>query len=319
MTSTDQDQVPYRARSMTGFASSEGEVGPKRVRVEIRSLNHRFLDIKTRIPKEFSLVDLSLRSETQKHFARGSIEIKVEKLSDANDHAAEFEANLALAAHYFECLKKLQLTLGLADTIRTSDILTFPDVIARSKSYLLSPDAQIETKQIWTALQPVVRDALRRLAKMREEEGKSLQNALEKTLRDLRGFLTQIQKRRSECLAAYKGKVQTRLATLWDSFKIEDKALSSLVDTRVAQELALLLDRTDIEEEIARFDGHLEHFQRVLSGSEPMGRKLEFLCQELHREANTMGNKAQDLSMNEVIVQVKVLIEQLREQVLNLE
>lgn len=305
--------------SMTGFATSEGEVGSKRFRIEARTLNHRFLDIKVRVPKEFNLVELPIRNLVQDKFSRGSIDIKIERVADSSDNSGEFETNFSAAAHYYECLQKLQKAFGIQDEIKTSDILNFPDVITKTKSYILSPDREIEAKELWLALHPTIEEALDSVAGMRIAEGKALREVLKTSLSDIRQCLAEINLRRASWVEAYREKLAQRVSTAFASFPVDNLDTQAVLESRISQELALILDRTDIQEEVDRLENHVNHFETVLLKGGQIGRKLEFILQEMHREVNTLGNKAQDFSISEHVVQAKVKLEQIREQIMNIE
>lgn len=321
-------------RSMTGFASVEAalmhpaasaeEPKPK-YRLEIKALNHRHLDIKLRLPRDLSSAEPPLRALVQGRFNRGALDLKLERISDgsgdnrASDGTAPpaIQVNLALAAHYYESLVRLQKTLGLSDPIRTSDIAAMPDVFARAAADEAIPDA-------WPMIQPLVQTAMQKLEEMRAEEGASLGRILRTTLSELDEGIEGLRGKRKVMADSYREKIQARVKTAFESYPALtspslETAVQTALEARVAQELALLLDRTDIEEELSRFKSHLDHFEKVLDAGGPVGRKLDFILQELNREINTLGNKAQDFGVSEETIQIKVRIEQMREQVMNLE
>lgn len=300
-------------QSMTGFSSVEGMVANTQVRLEIKTLNHRFLDLKIRLPRDYSpSLEMSLRTLLQSEYARGSVEFRIEKVSSNTQSTLKIEPNLALAAHYYESLLRLQKTLGLADSIRTIDIATLPEVISKE-----STEAPSET--LWGELEPIAKKAILQLKQMRAHEGANLARALSATLLELEQVLTGLRNRREEVKEAYLNKLQEKIAQVFEAHPVSEPSVKSVLETRIAQELALLLDKTDIEEELTRFKGHLDHFNKILQDGGAVGRKLDFVLQELNREINTLGNKAQDFSMSEEVVKVKVRLEQLREQVMNLE
>lgn len=303
--------------SMTGYSSVEGSVGGVRVRLEMKALNHRFLDLKVRLPRELSSLELPLRASLQTKFARGAVEFKAERLVEAEGTPPPVQANLGLAAHYFETLITLQRTLGLTDPIKTMDIATLPDVISRSSQ-------EFPGEQAWTEFEPLVQKAADSLLEMRRHEGAALAKILNGAIDELEGKIKVLRQKRRECEAAYRSKIAERIGAIFENYPLPESlkdstAAQSFLETRIAQELALVLDRTDIEEELTRFQGHLGHFRKVMNEGGQVGRKLDFILQELHREINTLGNKAQDFSMSEEVVQVKVRLEQIREQVMNLE
>ena len=299
--------------SMTGFGSAEGTIGGVRYRVEMKALNHRFLDLKLRLPRELQSAEIPLRKSLEGLFNRGALEIKLERASDAGGLEDAPALNMTLAAHYYEALVSLQKTLGLSDPIRTAEIASLPDVISRTE-VLAPPD------DAWTELEPLIRAAAEHLSKMRATEGAALTRALTQALDDLSVTITGIRARRTEWQALSKKKIQERIQAVFDAHPLPAGApAQAVLESRIAQELSILLDRSDIEEELTRFEGHLAHFRKILVEGGPVGRKLDFMLQELGREVNTLSNKAQDLGISEQAVQIKVRIEQIREQVMNLE
>jgi uncharacterized protein (TIGR00255 family) len=302
-------------QSMTGFSSVEGEVAGARLRLEMKTLNHRFMDVKLRLPRELSALDVQLRAALQAKFSRGSFDVKLERVASADEGAPVVHTNLGLAASYYEALTRIQKTLGLSDPIRTIDVAHLPEVISRTS-------AEAPSEDLWAALEPLLGDGIDRLTEMRRHEGEALSRVLLDTIDELESTLRGLRARRAECQESYRERVGAKVRAVFEAHPLPDSAAgatAALLESRIAQELALLMDRTDVEEELTRFQGHLDHFRKVLRGGGAVGRKLDFILQELHREINTLGNKAQDFAIGEEVVQVKVRLEQVREQVMNLE
>lgn len=299
-------------RSMTGFSSVEREISGIKFRLELKTLNHRFLDIKVRLPRHLSSSDLSFRSLLQTHFSRGSIELKLEQLSEQISSSTFIKTDLSLAAQYYECILNLQRALGLNDPIRAIDIASYPEVIIQANE-----DLSLEAA--WPQFESFVLDAIQKLREMREHEGQSLKKILLEIVNELEQTAIQLRERKSQLGPILKRKTQDRIKSIFELYPIPEGSVQTLLESRIAQELSLLMDRTDIEEELTRFQGHLDHFRKTLSEGGPVGRKCDFILQELNREINTLGNKAQDASISEDVVQVKLRLEQLREQVMNLE
>jgi uncharacterized protein (TIGR00255 family) len=299
---------------MTGYGSVEGTVGQQRVRVEAKALNHRFLDLKVRLPRELAAAEMPLRAAVQSRFSRGAIDLKVERAAPEGTAASEpaIQPNLSLAANYFEALITIQKTLGLSDPIRTVDVASFPDVMSRAA-------AEIPPEEAWKRLEPVVEQALARLAEDRAREGAALRRVLAGALDELGAKLSFLRERRAACESQCRDRVRDKVKAVFDAYPVAAQSAQAALESRISQELALLIDRTDVEEELVRFEGHLAHFRKVLDEGGPVGRKLDFVLQELGREVNTLGNKAQDLQIGEEVVELKVRLEQMREQVMNLE
>lgn len=311
---------PLSPLSMTGFSSAEGAISSSlKVQVEMKALNHRFLDLKLRLPRELSSVEMSLRALVQASFSRGALELKIEKVLEAADSDAPQsgpELDLELARKYHAALLRIRDELGVSAEITAAEIAAFPDVIQHA-----SP-SDLPSEKIWPQLQPIVQKAIAGLQEMRRHEGQALSRILETTLGELDERIQKLRQMREERQKDYKAKIAQKVQAAFSAYPLPeslDQQAKAVLEGRVSQELAMLLDRTDIEEELVRFSGHIDHFRRILRSGGPVGRKLDFVLQELHREINTLGNKAQDFGMSEETVQVKTKIEQLREQVMNLE
>lgn len=298
---------------MTGFSSVEGVIAGQRMRLELKSVNHRFLDVKTRLPRDLSNTEVAFRGLLQAGFSRGALEAKLERITDAStDAKATIQPNLELAKHYFAALQALQKSLGLNDPIRTMDIATLPDVLS-------SGGAEVATEDAWKELEPLAKNAIAKLADMRRHEGSNLARVIHAAIDEMDSKIDWLRQKRAECEAGYKKRITDKIQAVFEAHPLAETSVQAVLESRIAQELSLLIDRTDIEEELTRFKGHLEHFRKVMNTGGQVGRKLDFILQELHREINTLGNKAQDFMISEEVVQVKVRLEQLREQVMNIE
>lgn len=303
-------------RSMTGFCSVDTKSDTARIRIEAKTVNHRFLDLKLRLPRELASLEGPARALIQPKLGRGSVELRVDY--EATQAASEEppETNYALAAHYFEALTKLQKMLGLDGQIRTLDIALMPDVIRRKGS---SENKAEDSQTAWPLLERALIQAVDRLQEMRAHEGANLQKVLTAHLQDIQGAVTQLRSMRERIQGQEKQKLRERITRIFETYPIQNSAVEQVLESRIAQELAQLLERGDVEEELTRLDGHTGHFLKTLSAGGSVGRKLEFLVQEMHREINTLGSKSQDLGISDQVVAMKVRLEQIREQVMNLE
>jgi uncharacterized protein (TIGR00255 family) len=306
---------------MTGFGTAETEVGGSKFRIELRSVNHRFLDLKIRLPRELQSLESQCRALVQSRFNRGALELKLER--SAADSAPEAESTLdvneARARDVLQAYQKLARILGSTETPSLRDLALFPDVIrARGAE-------EADLQAIWKeSLEPGLSRAMTALLGMRETEGSNLARVLLEAVRGLRASIEDVGRRRQASEAEFKRRISERVSQVFEAHPLPalpngEAVARQLLESRIAQELALVIDRTDVQEELVRFEGHLAHFEKTLAEGGGVGRKLEFILQELGREVNTLGNKAQDLGISEQVVSVKVRLEQLREQVLNLE
>jgi uncharacterized protein (TIGR00255 family) len=273
------------------------------------------LDIKVRIPRELSAFDSQIRGVLQASFSRGSIDLKLERSAqDGATDSSGVRVNLQRAREALQALELLRTDLKLSEPVTLRDISQFPDVIQLGEaSSALSLD-------LWKSeLEPLLQTAIRSLISMRQNEGLALAKVLLGGMSEMEAILADIRTRRNQSEHDFKSRTEEKIKRVFEAHPIATSSIQSVLESRITQELALLLDRTDIQEEIDRFQGHIDHFKKTLAQGQQVGRKLEFILQELGREINTLGNKAQDFGISEQVVAVKVRLEQLREQVLNLE
>ncbi len=301
--------------SMTGFGSAEGTLGEQKIRVEAKSVNHRFLDLKVRLPREYQPAETATKALVQSRFSRGAIELKVERLADAAGEegaAVELVLDVELARRYLEKFRELGLALGVPGEISLRDLANYPDVLVRKSG-------ELSSEEIWKNLKPVVSRALDGLEEMRRHEGAALAKILLDAAAELERTIESLRGKRQAVTVKYPERIREKVRAIFESYPLSEGNIQAVLESRISQELSMLVDRTDIEEELVRFQGHLAHLRKILQEGGQVGRKLDFVLQELGREINTLGNKAQDYGMSEEVVSAKVRLEQLREQVMNLE
>ena len=290
--------------SMTGFGRAECQDGDYSYKAEIRSVNNRFIEINTRLPKAFLDMELSLKKLIKSHCARGSINITI-TLANSNDGSGEWDVkpNLPLATQYVKSLKEIQTSLGLEGQVHIDSVIGLRDV------FKIEPVAIDPAKE--SLLLDIAESALASLQKMREEEGAHLHKDLAERIDSIEKHAAQIGKRQPQVIQEYKARLQEKIKLLNDGIEVDE--------SRLAQETAILADRCDITEEITRLTSHLIQFRKLFDSSEPVGRKLEFITQEINREVNTMGSKSSDTEMANVVIEIKSTLEKIREQLANIE
>ena len=290
--------------SMTGFGRAECQDGDYSYKAEIRSVNNRFIEINTRLPKAFLDLELPLKKLVKSHCARGSINVTI-TLANANGNPGDWEIkpNLPLASQYVEALKEIQTSLGLEGKVNIDSIIGLRDII-KVEPVTIDPAKE-------SLLLNIAESALASLQKMREEEGKYLQNDLSERIDTIEKHAEQIKTRQPEIIQEYKARLKEKIKLLNDGIEIDE--------SRLAQETAILADRCDITEEITRFVSHLKQFRKLFESTEPMGRKLEFITQEINREVNTMGSKSSDTEVANLVIELKSALEKIREQLQNIE
>lgn len=286
-------------RSMTAFGSAEGQTVAGTLRIELRSVNHRFLEIALKLPEELRSFEPAIRELLSRRIARGKLELSARLRSDP-ERSGALRLNPALADQLLRLIEELTRRNNRLEAGSAMALLSWPGVIAA---------AEVDSEALASETLVVLGQAVDALEADREREGHRLAAILHERVRALRELRAAAIELVPQVQSTLRAKLDARIAEL-----------GTAVDPqRLEQELVLLLQKMDVEEELDRLGVHLEEIARTLSRQEPVGRRLEFLIQELHREANTFGSKSSDVRTSQLAVEMKVLIEQLREQVQNLE
>ena len=288
-------------RSMTGFGCGEAELDGNKLTCELRALNHRFLDVRVRMPDELASHAFFVEQLARERLSRGRFDIGV-RLDDS-DSATRFSPKRARAV--YESLLKLRDELAPGTEVPVAALASLPQ--------LLIDSSRSSSQGLDQALVAAFAAALARLDEMREREGQALGRELAERLTSLRG-LAQTAKVLSHGSAERQlGRLRERVARLLEGVG------ASADPGRLETELALLADRSDVTEELVRLASHFDQFEALLADSAPIGRRLEFLLQEMSREANTLGSKSQDVKLSHLVVDIKSQLEKIREQVQNVE
>jgi uncharacterized protein (TIGR00255 family) len=289
-------------KSMTGYGKGEASYAGGCITVEIRSVNHRYGEVFVKIPRNMIAFENDVRKIVSERLKRGKIEVFVQH--EQGTESVSLGVNIPLAKAYYEALNKLKSELGLAGE------LALP-LIASQKDILSLDENRVMDESLGDALLSAVRTGVENLESMRRKEGDALLEELCKRREAVAGLAGDVARRAPGVVTDYAGRLRERLAQL--------VADSTVGEERLAQEIAIMADRCDITEELVRLDSHLKQFDATLSIGEPVGRKLDFLLQEMSREVNTMGAKANDAEIAFRVVEMKTEIEKLREQVQNIE
>ena len=285
-------------RSMTGFARRERQFAWGLLAWELKTVNHRFLDIGIRLPEEFRIGEAEFRVAAAAAVRRGKIDCSLHFRPAVSTGALEVDAELL--GSLLQRVRKIAEQAGPAAHIDTLDLLRWPGIIK---------DGTRDTAPMIAAARELLADALAELASFRDSEGGRLREALEQRCSGLIELAARVAARLPEVRARMRTKLLERIAQL----------VSDVDHERLEQELAILAQRLDVDEEIDRLRGHVEEVRKTFDGREAAGRRLDFLMQELNREANTLSSKSQDIDTTRAAVDMKVLIEQMREQVQNIE
>jgi uncharacterized protein (TIGR00255 family) len=302
--------------SMTGFSTRTINVLGEPYKIELKSLNHRFLDLKLRIPRNFYAHEAQIKSLVEQKINRGSVEVWIER-QNAGKNETLFRVNEALAEGAFKSLNELRHKFRISDEVSLRDIVSFPDVIEKSGGALEldADDAKVFATEILNSL----REGIESLSDMRAQEGSKLRDALLHIVSELKNSHGRLLAARSQLQKAAQIKIKKRIEQCFEAYATSDEKLRALMETRIAQEITYAMEKMDIEEELTRFIGHVQQIEALLKTGGLVGKKLDFMFQELNREVNTLGNKAQDLGVSQDVIDLKMKIEQMREQSLNLE
>jgi len=288
---------------MTGFGRGEGDTTLGKMVVESRSVNHRYSDINIKLPKRLSLFENRLKEVIRAQVSRGRIDVTL-RLDNLGEEKVHLTVDLELAEQYYRALHDLKERLQLKDEITLS-------VMAGAKDLITAKEELGDIEPYWQEILPVLKQSLKNMDDMKRIEGESLTKDLQQRLKHITEQLQMIKEQFPLRLKAFFTRLQDRLRSLLEGMETDP--------LRFQQEVAFLAERSDITEEIVRGESHLVQFKSLLEGNEPVGRKMDFLLQEIHREVNTVSAKANDAEISQRVVEIKSELEKIREQVQNVE
>lgn len=290
-------------KSMTGFGRGESLGRIKQVTVEVRTVNHRYNEIQVRMPRQYSLLEEQIKRFLLNKLSRGRIEVYV-RMEETGDRPREVRVDKELAIAYYKALKDLaEITQTMPD-VGVLQIAQLPEVLK-----IEEPEENLD--DIWQDIAPAIEQAGAALLEMRRQEGLKLKEDLDEHLDILQKYLAKIEGKAPRVVDQYREKLQNRLAQLLENGQVDEN--------RLAVEVALFADKSSIAEELVRLSSHFTQFGQALRDNNPVGRKLDFILQEMNREVNTIGSKANDLEITQCVVEMKNELEKLREQVQNIE
>ena len=289
--------------SMTGFGKGEAVADNISAEVEVRSVNNRFCDVSVRLPRHLAEFEYEVQQVVKKTVGRGKVNVHI-RVERESDGTTDLQVDENLVSSYSSLLERLRLAAGVQESIRLEHVLTFSDIFVKN-------DDEKQTQRTWSIVSDALNAALKSFRQMRLSEGAALAEDLNQRLAAMSKAVDEIEVRAPERVTEAAEKLKTRIASL-----VEDVAVD---ESRLAAEIALLSDRLDITEECVRLRAHIEAFGAALNGSSSEGRKLNFITQEMHREVNTIGSKANDFSISQYSVGLKEELEKIREQVQNIQ
>ena len=298
-----KDVFFYLPKSMTGYGRGEFVSDNTKFTCEIRTVNHRFLDINIKAGRQYSFIEDSLRTLISEKLVRGKVDISISaEHFGETDRRVEFD--LSLVKSYFDGLKDLASYVGAEFDIKLKDVVSLPEV-------LKIVEVSREAEDIWKDISQAVIVALSELDSMRSREGVRITSDILDRLKMMEDGLSFIESRSKTNSMEHAEKLKLRIADLLNGVKLDED--------RIAMEVAIIADKSDYTEEIVRFRSHISQFRDIIQENASIGRKLDFLTQEINREINTIGSKAQDLEVTNLVVNIKSEIEKIREQIQNIE
>lgn len=290
-------------KSMTGYGRGEASAGGLKLAVELAAVNRKQAEIAVTLPRELDSLEARLRDEINQAVSRGRVTCRVSL--EAGEAAAGSRINLVAAKAAAEELQKLAIDLGLPNGVTLDHLLRVPGVL-QSESTTLNAD------EVWPTLQKAVKQALKELVAMREREGAHLAEDLRARIEQLQKSVAIVAAQAPEVMVRYRQQLRERVAAAGLPLPPED-------DERLLKEIVYYSDRSDISEELARLKSHFAQFDELAKSAEPVGRTLDFLSQEMNREINTIGSKANDAVISKEVVTLKTELEKFREQSMNVE
>lgn len=290
-------------KSMTGYGKSEQTIDSLNVTVEIKSVNHRYFEFSARVPREYGFLEEKLKKYCNSLITRGKVECYV-SVEDLEESEMEVNVNETLAAGYVKALKELSERFGLKDDISAVTLSRYPDVITLHK-------ASEDEERIWNAVKTVAETAVSKFIEMRETEGSKLRGDILSRADYIIECVEFIEGRSPETVREYNEKLKQRMKELLGDASVDEQ--------RLLNEAAIYADKIAVDEETVRLRSHISQLREFMNSNEAIGRKLDFLVQEINREANTIGSKAQDVDIAKKVIAIKAEVEKIREQVQNIE
>ncbi len=290
-------------KSMTGFGSGRATVGAEELSVELRSVNHKFCEVKVRLPRELGALEPLVTKVVKDRLARGAVDVVVKRSARASVGLVP-TVDLALAREYRRAFAELAAALNITDNTSVRDIVSQQNVVRLEEPVVNLEDAS-------KAADAALREALNALEAMRQKEGTALHADLAARLDLVATWAKEVAALAPKSVELWRTRLSARVAELSKGMPLDPQ--------RMAQEVALFAERTDIAEELTRLESHLVQFRALLASAEPSGRKMDFLVQEMHREVNTTGSKSQHADISVRVMQLKTELERVREQVQNVE
>ena len=293
----------YMIKSMTGYGRAAQTIDGMAITVEIKSVNHRYFEFSSRSPRAYGFLDEKLKSFVQSMVSRGKVEcyVQIEALEQAD---VQVQLNASLAQGYLQAFDELSNRFGLENDVRVSTLSRYSDIFSIHK-------AEADEEKVWNAVRAVAEDALTRFVDMRVREGERLRADVLARADAILEHVAFVESRSPETVREYNDKLLSRMQTVLEGAQVDEQ--------RILLEAAIYADKVAVAEETVRLRSHIDQLRDFFNAEEAVGRKLDFLVQEINREANTIGSKAQDVEIARRVIDIKAEVEKIREQIQNIE
>ena len=290
-------------KSMTGYGRHSETVENMEITAEIKAVNHRYFEFSSRVPRQFGFLDEKIKQYVKAQVNRGKCEVYISINMLEND-AVLVEVNKPLAKAYVDALQELSNEYGIENDVKATHIARFPEVLAIRKE-------EQDEDEIFAAVKSVLEKAVEAFIKMREIEGEKLKADVISRCDLILDYVSVIESKSKESVKAYRERLEERMKDLLGDVQVDEQ--------RLLTETAIFADKVAVDEETVRLRSHIDQLKTMLESAEPVGRKIDFLVQEMNREANTTGSKCSDIEITKIVVEIKSQIEKIREQIQNIE
>ena len=290
-------------KSMTGYGSSRQVVNGREIFVELRSVNHRHIEFSVRLPREINFLEEKLKAEIKNKDFRGKIDVFVSVGADENEQTI-VSINDSVASGYISALREFAVKYGLKDDISVSLLARYNDIFEVSKP-------EIDEELLWNDVKIVLNDALDKFVSMRETEGEKMLEDIHSHCENILGLVEKVEKRSPKTVEEYYQRLLDKMNEILKEKSVDEQ--------RIITEAGIFADKVAVAEETVRLRSHFNQFEKILKSEGSVGRKIDFLLQEMNREANTIGSKVQDAQLAHIVVEIKSELEKIREQIQNIE
>lgn len=290
-------------KSMTGYGRNEAIINGKKITCEIKSVNHRYSDYSVRVPRYYGFMEDRARKLVSEYLSRGKVDLYI-SLESFDETDREILLNEGIAKTYIDALYQLRDTFGLADDISVMNVARYSEIFKTQK-------IEEDEEELWNDVVEAMKPAVEQFVSMREREGERILEDISKRIEYMRELAKKVEARSEQTVTEYKNRLYAKIKEV-----LEDRTVD---EARVLTEVAIFADKVAVDEELVRLESHFNEFYEIVNKNEPAGRKLDFLIQEINREINTTGSKANDIEIAKIVVELKGETEKLREQIQNIE